>query len=100
MIIDGNLIAGVDIAQGDEEDMAIENLHICVGFTGVINVVRAVPALAAIKTPTVVNRTDAQLSTVGPAISFRIRNLLAAILSYFPTPFESHAGEAAFTFNA
>ena len=77
----------------------MENLHIRVGLAGMINIVRAVSAPAAIETPTVVNRTDAQFSTVGSAISFRIRNLLASVLSYFPAPFELHAGKASPTFN-
>lgn len=53
-----------------------------------IDVVRAVAAAAAVKTPAMINCADAQPSPPGPSIGLGIRNLLTRVLRYFPTASE------------
>ena len=59
-----------------------------------INVVRAVPAVASVQTPTLVNRTDAQLSPICPAIGLSVGNLLAGVLGNFSPALEMGRREA------
>ncbi len=47
-VINGDLFAGTYIAQGVEENMPVDDLHIAVGLARMINVVRAVAAVAAV----------------------------------------------------
>jgi hypothetical protein len=68
LVIDRDLFAGLDVAQGDEEDMTVENLHEGVGLAGMIDVVGAVTITAAIETPAFVDGTDAQLAPACPAV--------------------------------
>lgn len=57
-IVDRNLVTRANIAKSNEEDMAIDDLHVTVGFAGMIDVVRAISALATVQAPTVIDRAD------------------------------------------
>ena len=59
LVIDRNLFARVDVAQSDEENVIVENLHECVGHARVIDVVGAVSAATSIQTPATIDLTDA-----------------------------------------
>ncbi len=83
-VVDCDFLAGLDVAQGDEEDMAVQNLHVGVGLARMIYVVRAVSTTAAVQAPAIIDGADAQLSSVRPAIGFSVGNLLARVLGYFP----------------
>ena len=72
------------MAQGNEEDVAVENLHIGVGLARMIYVVCTVSPTAAVQAPAIIDRTDAQLAPAGPAIGLRVCNLLARVFRYFP----------------
>jgi hypothetical protein len=98
-VVNRYLLARRNIAQGDKEDVVVDNLHVGVGRTGVVDIVGAVSTLAAIEAPAIVDCADAQLSPPGPAISFRIRNFLAGVFRYFPAPAEVRTGKASLTFN-
>ena len=63
--------------------MPIEDFHVAVGFTRMINVMRAITALAAIETPTIVNRADAKNAPLRSAICLRVRDTLAGVFCYF-----------------
>ena len=52
--------------------MPIEDFHVAVGFARMVDVMRAITALAAIETPTVINRTDAKPAPLRSAIRFRV----------------------------
>lgn len=71
-IVNGDFLAGLDVTQGYEKNMVIENLHVAVGVTGVVNVVRAVATCAAIETPAIIDRADAQPAAAGPPLSFSV----------------------------
>jgi hypothetical protein len=58
-VVDGDFFAWFDVAQGDEQNVAVENLHIGVRLTGMIDVVGAVPPAAAIETPSIIYCADA-----------------------------------------
>ena len=64
-----------------------------------IDVVRAVSTTAAVQTPVLIDRTNAQLSPVGPAIGLSICNPLAGVLCDFPSAFEMSDGETALAFD-
>lgn len=59
-VIDRDLLARLDIAQRDEKNVIVENLHVRVGHTRVVDVVSAVAATAAVETPTPVDFTNPQ----------------------------------------
>ena len=87
-IVDGDFLTGLDVAQRDEKDVPVKDLHVGIRFAGMVNVMRAVTPTAAVKTPALINRANAKLATVGPSICFCILDLLTGILGYFPAAFE------------
>ena len=52
--------------------MPVEDFHEAIGFARMINVMRAITALAAIKTPPIINRADAKRAPLRSAIRLRV----------------------------
>ena len=50
-IVERDLFAGMNVAERHEEDVAVSDPHVAVGGAGVVDVVRAVAAPAAVQTP-------------------------------------------------
>ena len=48
LVVDRNLLAGKDVAQGVELDAPVEDFHVAVGLTRMVDVVRAVAAATAV----------------------------------------------------
>jgi len=71
-VIDRDLFAGFDVAQGNEENVIVEDLHEGVWGTGVVDVVSAVSAAASVETPAIVDLTNAEHSPVSPAPGFGV----------------------------
>ncbi len=86
LVVECDLLARLDIAECDKENMAIKYFHVAVGFAGMVDVMRAVPALAAIEAPANINCTDAKPASPGAAISFSIGYSLAGVLRYLSAP--------------
>jgi hypothetical protein len=83
-VVNRYFLTRFDVMQGNEQDMAVKNLHVGAGLTRVINVMSAISPAAAIKAPAIINGADAQLAPSGPSIGFSVGNLLALVLCYFP----------------
>ena len=83
-IVDGDLLARFDIAQSNEEDVAVDNLHEGVGLAGVVDVMRPITAAAAVEAPAIIDCADAQSFAAGSAICLGVCNLLACIFRYLP----------------
>ncbi len=66
--------------------MAIEYFHVAVGFAGMVYVMRAVPALAAVEAPAIINCADTESASSGATISFCVGYSLAGVLRYFSAP--------------
>ena len=94
-VIDRDLFAGLDVAQGYEENVIVEDLHEGVRRTGMVDVVSAVSAAASIKAPAIVDFTNTEHWPVSPAPGFGVRDLLTGIFSDFVSFFERDRGEAA-----
>ena len=58
LVIDRDFFARLDVAQRNEENVVVKNLHECVGQARVINVVRSVSAATSVKTPATIDFTD------------------------------------------
>lgn len=58
-VVNRNLFAGVYVAQRVKLYVPVENLHVAIGFTRVIDVVRAVAPATSVQTPTGIYRADA-----------------------------------------
>ena len=99
-VVDGDFLAGLNIAQGDEEHVTVENLHVGIGLAGMINVMRAVATTTTIQAPAIIDCTDAQLSPRSSAIGLGLCYLLAGVLRYFSSAFEVSNCKASFTFNS
>src|SRR5882672_3832960 len=84
-VIDRDLFARMDVAQGKEHYVAIDGADIRVRLAGVVDVVGAIPAPAAVDAPNAINVADAQLGSMGAALSFAIRNSLARVFGDFAT---------------
>ncbi len=82
-VIDGNLLAWVNIAECHEDYVSVEDLHVTVGFAGMVDVVRAISTPAAIQAPTIIDGTDPKSSSPGSAIGFGVGYFLSSVLSYF-----------------
>lgn len=77
--------------------MIVDDLHERIGDARVIDVMRAVPAAAAVETPAVVDFADAQHFSVCSASRLDVRDLIAGVLRDLVSFFEGNGGEAAFT---
>jgi len=88
LVVDRDFFTGLDIAQSDEKNVTVKNLHVGIGLAGMIDVVRTVATPAAIQTPTIINCTDAQLPPRGSAIGLGFCYQLACVLCNFSSPFE------------
>ncbi len=100
LIVDRDLLARLDIAQGNEENVIVENLHKGIRLAGVINVMRAISAAAAIQTPTIVDRTDPECLSFCSAVGFCVRDLLARVFGNFSPAGERLGCETAFAVNS
>ena len=95
-IIDGDFVAGVNITQSKEDYVSINCANVSVRLAGMVDVVRTVAAAAPINAPHTVNVADAQLGSMGAALSFAIRNALAGVFGNLTTPGKVSSSKAAF----
>lgn len=58
-VIDGNFFAGVNVAQSEEQHVAVQVFHVGIGFATVIDVMGAVTAAAPVQAPTAIDVADA-----------------------------------------
>ena len=65
-----------------------------------VDVMRAIAAAASIETPAIVNRTDAQLAPIRPAVRLSILDFLARIFRYLSSAFEERGGKTTSAFNS
>ena len=89
----------MNVSQGEEEDVIVDDLHEGVWDARVIDVVRAVPAAAAVQTPVIIDFADAQHLSMRSTPRFGIRNLLAGVLGNLVPFLERDGREAAFPVN-
>ena len=74
LIVEGDLLARMNIAQGVKLYVPVENFHEAVGRARMIDVVRAVAATAAVKAPLRIDGADAQHAPVRSTLRFRVRD--------------------------
>ena len=100
LIVERDLLARLDVAECDKENMVMKYFHVAVWFAGMIDVMRSVTALAAIEAPAFIDRADTQASSPGTAISFGIRYSLAPVLRYLPAAHKMRPRETTLAFNS
>lgn len=83
LVVEGDLLTRLDIAECNEEDMTVEYFHVAVGLAGMVYVMRSVAALAAVETPPIIDCADTESAPPGAAVSFGIGYSLAGIFRYF-----------------
>lgn len=86
MVVDGDLLTRLDIAECHHQNVIVDNLHVAVWLAGMINVVSAVPAPAPIQTPATIDVANTQPAPSGAAVRFGVGNSLARILRDFLAP--------------
>jgi len=69
-VIDRDLFARSNVAQGKEQDVPMDGLDVSVRFAAVIDVMRAVAAAAAVQTPATIDVADAKFRSTTTALSF------------------------------
>ena len=95
-VIDGNFFAGVNVAQSEEQYVAVQVFHVGVGFATVIDVMGAVTTAAPVQAPTAIEVADAQDSAVATALcSFEIRDALARVFGDLFSARKKHGSKAA-----
>lgn len=97
LIVDRNLFAGLNVSQGEEEDVVVDDLHEGVRNARVVDVMRAIPAAASVKTPPIIDFTNAQHLSMRSSTRFGVGDLLAGVLRNLVTFFKGDGGEATFT---
>ncbi len=83
MIIDRKLLARCDIAQRHHQNAVVNNFHITIGFAGMIDVMRAIPASAAVQTPSAIDVANTQPPASPASLSFGVRDFCSGILRDF-----------------
>ena len=100
-VIDGDFFAGMNISQSEEQDVAVQILHVGVRLATVIDVMRAVSVAAAVQAPTAIDVADAQDSAVATALrSFEIRDAFARVLRDLFSARKKHGSKAPSAINA
>jgi len=100
-VVDGDFFAGVNIAQREEQYVAVQILHVGVRLARMIDVMRAVAAPGAVQTATAVDVADAQDSAVTTALrSFEIRDAFARVLRDLFSARKKFGGKATSAINA
>src|SRR5215510_9085038 len=95
-VIEQKLLARFDVPQSEEEDVAVNDLAVAVGFAGMIDELRAVAAAAPVNRPIKVNAADVEPSFVlQTARDFVTGDPFAGVLGYLAPLFESGGGETA-----
>src|SRR6185369_14166758 len=100
-VVDGDFFAGVNIAQREEQYVAVQILHVGVRLARMIDVMRAVAAPGAVQTATAVDVADAQDSAVATELrSFEIRDAFARVLRDLFSARKKLGGKATSAINA
>lgn len=95
-IINRNLVAGVDIPAGEKKHVPVDSLHVGVGITGVIDVMRTVAAPGTVEAVAAIDIANAQVPPAAGSLScLQIGNSLASIFSDLFSAWKSSGGEAA-----
>ncbi len=100
LIVDCNFLSGFNVAQGDEEDVAVGDLHEGVGLTGMIDVVGAISPATAVQAPAFVDRANPQPFASRPPISLGVGDSFAGILRYLSPASKGRFSETASAFNS
>ena len=87
-VVDRDLFAGFDVAQGAEENVVVKDLHERVWTARVIDVVRSVPAAAPVKTPAIIHLADSQHTAMRTAPRFGVRDFFSGVLGDLVPLFE------------
>lgn len=86
LVVERYFLAGQYVAQGVKLYVPAQDFHKAIRVAGMIDVVCAVAAPAAVNTPTPVNRADTQHAPpFGSALGFGVRDSLARVVRDFFT---------------
>lgn len=66
-VIDRNFFACLNVAEREEEYVAVQDLHIGIRLARVVDVVRAIAPATAVPAPTMIDGADAQHPAILPA---------------------------------
>jgi len=95
-VIEQQLLARFDVTQSEEEDVAVGGLAVAVGFTGMIDELRAVAAATPVDRPIRVDAADVDASFVLQAARHFVTGYsFADVFGDLAPPFESDVGETA-----
>jgi hypothetical protein len=94
-VIEQKFFARFDITQGEEENVAMDDLAVAVGFAGMIDELRAVAAAAPVNRPIRVDAADVDAAFVLQSTrDFVTGDSFAVVLGYLAPLFEGGCGEA------
>jgi hypothetical protein len=99
-VIEQQLFSRLDVSQSEEEDVAVNDLAVAVGFAGVIYVLRAVAAETPVYRPIKVDAADVEPSFVfETARDFVAGDSFALVFGDLAPLFKSDSGETASAVN-
>jgi hypothetical protein len=100
-VIEQKFLARFDVPQGEEEDVAVNDFAVAVGFAGMIDELRAVAATDPVYRPIRIDAADIDAPFVLQAArDFVPANSFAGIFGYLAPPFKSDGGETASAVNS
>lgn len=71
-VVDRYLVAGANVAQSEENQLAIERSSESIRCAAVIDVVRAVTAATAVDTPTMIDTANTQDAAIPSTFGFSV----------------------------
>ena len=99
-VVQGNLFTDLNVPQSKKENVSVSNSHVAVRLAGVVNVMRAVAATGSVKTPSPVDRANAQLASArGSGSRFLLRDFFSRVLGDLPSFSEQLCGKTPFAVN-
>ena len=96
-VIERYFLARPDVAQGNKEDVPIQDLHVAIWFTGMVNIVSTVTILTTIKAPTGIKPASPQHTPVRTPFCLCICDSYAGIFRDLSATLKQANGKTAFT---
>ena len=98
-IVHGYFFARTNVAEREEHYVAVDGSHIGIGLAGMVDVMGAVAAAAAVDAPDTVDIADAEFCSMGAALRLAIGNSFASVFGDLTAPREMNGGKTTLTIN-
>jgi len=97
LVIEGDFFARMNVAEREEQHVAVHRPHERIRLAAMVDVMRAVAAVTPVHAEAAIDVTNAKKAPLARALpGFQIRDSLSGVFGDLPSAFEMNRSEAAF----